>query len=171
MSYKDKTYIIFDGDKDHWAYGRMKGWNKLETIDFDFEDAHAEYSLTDRASDEAYIKGKLRKRFANASQVIVLIGESTKNLYKYVRWELEVAQEFDLPIIAVNLNGDRAQNVNTCPPIIRDKYILHIPFKMKAIKYALDQFPYEFKNRDKNSTSSGGRVYSDDTYKNLGLND
>jgi len=170
MSYKDKTYVIFDGDKDKWAYGRMKGWNALETIDFDFEDAHSEYPLTDRANDEAYIKGKLRKRFANAKQVIVLIGESTKNLYKYVRWELEVAQDLGLPIIAVNLNGDRQQNSDTCPPIIRDTYVVHIPFKLKIIKFALDAFPSEFKNRDVKSSTKGARVYDDDVYKKLGLN-
>lgn len=169
MSYKDKTYIIFDGDKDKWAYTYMKGWNALEHIDFNFHDAHAEYTLTDRANDESYIKGKLRQRFSTARQVIVLIGESTQHLYKYVRWELEVAQELNLPIIAVNLNNDRKQNVDTCPPIIRDKYVLHIPFKMKAIKYAMDQFPSEYRNNNQN-TSIGGRVYDDTIYSNLGLN-
>jgi len=166
MSYKDKTYIIFDGDKDKWAYGRMKGWNALETIDFDFEDAHNDFPLTYRAEDESYIKGKLRKRFANASQVIVLIGEQTKNLYKYVRWELEIAQELKLPIIAVNLNGDKKQNNTTCPPIIRDKYVVHIPFKMNIIKYALDQFPSEFKRKD-SEMNVGGRIYNESVYTDL----
>jgi hypothetical protein len=148
----------------------MKGWNALEHINFDFENAHDEYRLTNNANDEAYIKGKLKKRFANASQVIVLIGESTKNLYKYVRWELEVAQSLKLPIIAVNLNGDRAQNNNTCPPIIRDTYTVHVPFKMKIIRYALDNFPASFANKTSN-VSTGGRIYPDSVYKDLGLND
>jgi hypothetical protein len=169
MGHRNKTYIIFDGDNDKWAYARMKGWKALENIDFDFENAHDEYTLTSNASNETYIKGKLRKRFQNASQVILLIGESTKNLYKYVRWELEVAQNLDIPIIAVNLNGDRSQNNNTCPPIIRDTYVVHIPFKLKIIKYALDSFPSEFKKRDSNS-SVGGRVYNNSVYTSLGLN-
>lgn len=169
MGFKDKTYIIFDGDKDKWAYARMKGWKALEHIDFDFENAHDEYTLTNRASDEDYIKAKLRKRFSNARQVIVLIGESTKNLYRYVRWELEVAQSMGLPIISVNLNGDREQNNTTCPPIIRDTYTVHIPYRMKIIKYALDNFPDEFK-KQKNNTSIGGRIYGDEIYKQLNLN-
>ncbi|MDR5589016.1 TIR domain-containing protein [Salegentibacter agarivorans] len=170
MGHKNKTYIIFDGDNDKWAYARMKGWKALEHIDFDFENAHDEYSLTTNASNEDYIKGKLRKRFQNASQVIVLIGESTKNLYKYVRWELEVAQNLNIPIIAVNLNGDRKQNNNTCPPIIRDTYVVHISFKMKIIKYALDNFPSEFKKRTTDK-SIGGRTYNESVYSSLGLND
>lgn len=168
MSYKDKTYVVFDGDKDKWAYGRMKGWNALETIDFDFEDAHDVYAMTNRAADEQYIKTNLKKRFQNASQVILLIGESTKNLYKYVRWELDVALDLDLPIIAVNLNGLREMDKNLCPAILKDKYVVHIPFKMKIIKYALDNFPSEYKRRDK--TSDGQRVYNDSVYKTLGLN-
>lgn len=169
MSFKDKTYIVFDGDNDKWAYARMKGWKALETIDFDFEDAHDEYPLTVRASDEEYIKGKLKQRFSKAKQVIILIGEQTKNLYKYVRWELEVAQDLDLPVIAVNLNGDRSQNNDTCPRIIRDEYVVHIPFKMKIIKYALDNFPSEYKKR--NSTDKGPRLYNNNVYENLGLNE
>jgi hypothetical protein len=170
MGHKNKTYIIFDGDNDKWAYARMKGWKALEHIDFDFENAHDEYTLTNNASNEDYIKGKLRKRFQNASQVIVLVGESTKNLYKYVRWELEIAQNLNIPIIAVNLNGDRKQNNNTCPPIIRDTYVVHIPFKMRIIKYALDNFPSEYRKRTTNS-SIGGRYYNDSVYSTLGLND
>ena len=131
---------------------------------------HDEYTLTNNASNEDYIKGKLRKRFQNASQVIVLVGESTKNLYKYVRWELEIAQNLNIPIIAVNLNGDRKQNSNTCPPIIRDTYVVHIPFKMRIIKYALDNFPSEYRKRTTNS-SIGGRYYNDSVYSTLGLND
>ncbi|WP_034886197.1 TIR domain-containing protein [Gillisia sp. JM1] len=170
MGHKNKTYIIFDGDNDKWAFARMKGWKSLKNIDFDFENAHDEYPLTSTASNEDYIKSKLRKRFQNASQVIVLIGDSTKNLYKYVRWELEIAQNLNIPIIAVNLNGDRKQNNNTCPPIIRDTYVVHIPFKMRIIKYALDNFPSEFKKRTTNS-SIGGRTYNDPVYASLGLND
>lgn len=170
MGHKNKTYIIFDGDNDKWAYARMKGWKALEHIDFDFENAHDEYTLSNNASNEDYIKGKLRKRFQNASQVIVLIGESTKYLYKYVRWELEVAQNLNIPIIAVNLNGDRKQNNNTCPPIIRDTYVVHIPFKMRIIKYALDNFPSEFK-KSTTSSSIGGRYYNESFYSSLGLND
>jgi hypothetical protein len=39
MSYRNKTYVIFDGDNDQWAYHYMKGWITNEHIDFDFHDA------------------------------------------------------------------------------------------------------------------------------------
>ena len=74
IAYRSKTYVIFDGDHDIWAYGRMKGWKALPTIDFDFYDAHDLGSeLTDRASEET-VKTRLRSRFSSANQVVVLIG-------------------------------------------------------------------------------------------------
>ncbi len=51
MSYRDKTYVIFDGDKDMWTYAYMKGWKQRENIDFNFYDAHDIRPLTDRAFD------------------------------------------------------------------------------------------------------------------------
>ena len=129
MAYRNKTYVIFDGDRDIWAYGWMKGWKALPTVDFDFYDAHDLGSeLTDRAC-ESTIKSRLRNRFTSAKQVIVLIGENTRYLYRFVRWELDVAVELELPIVAVNLDGKRFMDIDRCPPIIRSEYVVHVPFK------------------------------------------
>lgn len=166
MSSKDKTYVVFDADKDYWAYARMKGWNTLPNIDFDFENAHDINNLRDGSSEET-VKRKLRERFKYAKQVIVLIGESTKNLHRYVRWELEVALNLDLPIIAVNLNDKRSIDMDLCPPIIRDEYVVHIPYKMKIIKYAMDNFPNEYHNRKEGF--SGRRTYPKSVYESFGL--
>jgi len=54
MSYQDTTYIIFDGDKDCWAYARMKGWKALENIDFDFQDAHDLRNIRDWSLPDTY---------------------------------------------------------------------------------------------------------------------
>ncbi len=145
----------------------MKGWKANENIDFDFHDAHDINRLTSAARSEQYIKGKLKERFKSAKQIIVLIGDSTKNLYRYIRWELEVAQGLDLPIIAVNLNNLRTQDDERVPPIIRDEYVVHIPFKLAIIKYALDNFPASYKGRK--PTDSGPRIYPESVYKKLGL--
>ena len=40
MGYRNKTYVIFDGDNDLRAYGYMKGWKVQEHMDFDFYYAH-----------------------------------------------------------------------------------------------------------------------------------
>ncbi|EKE13624.1 MAG: hypothetical protein ACD_12C00887G0006 [uncultured bacterium] len=166
MSYRNKTYVIFDGDTDMWAYAYMKGWNKNENVDFDFNDAHDIGGIREDSQEET-VKKHLKERFASSSQVIVLIGEHTKNLYKYVRWEIEVAQDLDLPIIAVNLNNFRKYDSERCPSIMKDKYIAHISFKMKIIKYALDNFPDEYNNRGQ--TTKENCHYNDKIYQDLGL--
>ena len=166
MSYRNKTYVIFDGDNDMWAYAYMKGWKENKHVDFDFHDAHDIKPLTDRASEET-VRERLRERFSSAKQAIVLIGESTKNLYRFVRWEMEVAQNLDLPIIAINLNGDRRYNPNLCPAILKDHYVVHVAFKMKIIQYALDNFPNEYSAR--NTSAAGNRHYNDTIYARLDL--
>ena len=49
------------------------------------------------------------KQLKNTKVLVILIGENTKNLYKYVRWEIEYAIENDIPIVAVNLNKSKKQ--------------------------------------------------------------
>lgn len=166
MSYRNKTYIIFDGDEDMWAYGFMKGWKENDRIDFDFHDAHDIKPLTDNANEET-VKRRLRERMANSKQAIVLIGKKTKNLYRFVRWEIEIAKELGLPIIAVNLNNLRKQDDDLCPPILKDHSAVHVSFKMKIVKHALDNFPSEYETNKKQW--NGARVYNDSVYTDLGL--
>lgn len=168
MSYKEKTYVIFDGDSDMWAYAYMKGWKKNDNIDFDFEDAHDLKPLTYRATDENYIKARLKERMKTTSQVIVIVGESTRYLYKYVRWEIDLALELNIPIIVVNLNNNRTMDDNLCPPLLKSKNAIHIAFKMKIIKYSLDNFPGFYKyRRDKNKNTN--YHWNDSNYSDLGL--
>ena len=166
VSYKNKTYVIFDGDNDMWAYAYMKGWKTNENMDFDFYDAHDVRPLTDRASEET-VRSVLRQRLANAKQVVVLVGENTKNLYRFVRWEIEIAQKKDLPVIVVNLNGLRQMDPDRCPAILRGWLAAHVSFRAKIIQHALDHFPDEY--RDIQASASGPRYYNDQIYKNLGL--
>jgi hypothetical protein len=169
MSSSDATYVIFDGDKDKWAYAYMKGWNANENMDFDFEDAHDLDNMTARAQGEQYVKSKLRERMKQAKQVIVLVGESTKHLHRFVTWEIDLALELDLAIIVVNLNGARVMDADLCPVALRKACAVHVDFKMKIIKFALDHFPAEYSGFDKATKTLGSRTYSAEKYKQLGL--
>ena len=161
------TYVIFDGDKDKWAYGYMKGWKVNERVEFDFRDAHALGSMTGNAQYEPYVKSELRKRMIESNQVIVLVGESTKNLRKFVCWEIDLAVELRLPIIVVNLNDKRIMDNDRCPVALRTTYSVHVPFKRAIIKYALEGFPGEFAGRPRDAT--GPRVYGNQIYQSLGI--
>ena len=169
MSYRNKTYVIFDGDNDMWAYAFMKGWKSNENMDFNFYDAHDIRPLTDRASEET-VKRTLRERFSNAKQVIVLVGENTKNLYRFVRWEIEIAEKLDLPIIVVNLNARRDMDPDLCPPILMQWTAIHVAFKAKIIQFALDHYPEAYSSINASELGQP-RHYPASVYTQLGLTD
>lgn len=165
MSHRNPTYVIFDGDEDKWAYGFMLGWKTNDRIEFDFSNAHDLDNMTSLAQDEAYVKAKLRDRMRRSSSVLVLVGQKTKNLYKFVRWELDLALELGLPIIVVNLNNKRQIDRDLCPPIIRELCALHIPFRPNAIKHALDYWPMQFQSLTLLARAAGPREYSTEQYR------
>lgn len=170
MSYRNKTYVAFDGDNDMWAYRFMRGWNTHDHMDFDFHDAHELNSARDTSTEES-IKAQLRLRMANAKQMILLVGEKTKFLRKFVPWEIELARKKDIPIIVVNLNDKRVFDGANCPAAVKDnRYTISIPFKMKVIKYALDEFPNSYA-RLKNDPDHMDHTYhyKDSVYQKLGL--
>ena len=164
MSYRNKTYVIFDGDKDMWAYAYMLGWIESEGIEFNFFDAHNIKKINDNSSEET-VKRTLRFRLANAKQAIVLVGESTRYLFKFVRWEIETCLDLGLPLVVVNLNNKRELDTERCPPIIRDTASVHVPFRAAIIRHSLDEFCSNF-SKYKHMTNL---YYQDEHYKNLGL--
>jgi hypothetical protein len=164
MAYRNKTYVCFDADTDmHW-YRLMQAWKENENIAFNFQNAHEINNIRDGSSEET-IKRKLRERLENTKVLVVLIGQNTKNLYKYVRWEIEYALEKDIPIIAVNLNGNKSQD-SLCPPILKDELAIYVPFGQKIINYALNNWPNSHSTY-KADGKKGSYYYKDTVYANL----
>lgn len=146
---------------DQWAYRYMRGWKELEHLDFDFHDAHDLTAMTARAENEAYVKSQLRERFKKAAQAIVIVGESTKNLRKFVAWEIDLAKEKGLPIIVVNLkSGQREMDSDLCPASLRYHCAVHVDFKMKIIKHALDNWPSEYAGFSAQVRAQGARRFN-----------
>ncbi len=143
----------------------MTAWKENDQIAFNFHNAHEINNLRDGSSEET-IKRKLRERLINTKVLVVLIGENTKNLYKYVRWEIEYAIENDIPIIAVNLNKKKQIDQKLCPPILRDELAMHIPFERKTIDYALNNWPSSHVQHRRNG-DSGAYHYKESVYNNL----
>jgi len=166
MGYKNKTYVCFDADTDMKHYGLMKAWKENEHHDFDFHNAHEINNIKDGSTEEA-IKKKLRERLLNTKVLIVLIGANTKNLYKYVRWEIEYAIEKDIPIIAVNLNGEKKVDSKLCPPLLKDKLAIHTHFGQKIINHALNKWPDLHTTHSKKEDTKCAYHFKDSVYDNL----
>lgn len=142
MSYRNKTYIAFDGDNDMHYYRIMCAWRENEHIDFNFYNAH-DLNYARDSSQEESIKRQLRERMQNAKQLILLVGERTRYLTKFVKWEIEYARYLDLPVIVSNLKGVKEYDAARCPIWVVDTTLstVHISFGKNIIKYALDNFP------------------------------
>ena len=105
-----------------------------------------------------------------AKQVIVLVGESTRYLRKYVGWEIDLAKEKSLPIIIVNLkDGQRSMDADRCPASLRTHCAVHVAFKMNIIQFALDHWPPEYCGLSVDVRNQGARHYATAVYKTLGL--
>lgn len=167
MAYRSKIYVAFDGDTDIHYYYLMKAWTNNDNFDFEINDAHDINSARDSSQEES-IKSQLRIRLSNSKALILLIGENTKYLTKFVKWELEYALRNSMPIIAVNLNSKRQRDLDRCPAIIRDELVVHVSFNHKIVKHALNSWPTEFTKLKQNGEKSA-RYYNDDIYKKYSL--
>ena len=173
MAYRNKTYVCFDADQDMKYYTMLLAWSENDKFDFEIYNAHEINNLR-KYSNEETIKRKLFERLKNSKVMIVLVGEKTKNLYKYVRWEIEKAIELDIPIIAVNIvedsNGKYKRNVDNdnCPKILKETIALHIAFREKILSKAIDEWPDKHTDYI-NKKEISPKIYKDFVYKDLNL--
>ena len=167
MPYRNKTFVSFDGDNDIRYYWLMRAWKQSDRTNFNFIDAHDINTALD-TSLESTIKRRLRERLLNSKVVVSLIGGNTRYLYKYVRWELEQAIQLGLPIIGVNLNQMRSQDVSRCPPVIRDELVVYVSFQPAILEYALEHWPGRFQQLV-HQRQSGPYHYTHAVYQALGI--
>ena len=160
-------YTCFDGDNDIHYYRLMQAWHKNEKFDFTFDNAHDLKQARD-TSLESTIKKSLTHRLKASNVLIVLIGNSTRYLYKFVRWEIELAINLGIPIIAVNLNGKKQMDNDLCPPILKKELVMHIPFKVKIVNLALNKWPNQHRSL-KIENKKGPYYYNDTIYNQLGI--
>ncbi len=166
-NYTNKTYVAFDADNDIRYYRLMQAWKHNDNTSFNFYDAHDLNNLMVISSEET-IKRKLAERLRNIKVFILLVGESTKYLYKFVRWEIEQAIKRDIPIIVVNLNNRRSMDTNLCPPILKNELAIHVSFKQKIIELAINEWGNNH-SKYKQESKSGDFYYIENVYDRLRL--
>lgn len=155
-----------DADNDLRYYRLMQAWKQNDNIAFNFYDAHDINNIYDKS--ESSIKAGLQERFRNTKVFVLLVGDHTKYLYKYVRWEIEQAINRDLPCIVVNINGKRSCDYDLCPALMRDHLAIHISFNARILQYALENWPSSYE-KHKREQKTGPFYYKDEVYKKLGL--
>ena len=166
MAYHNKVYVSMDADNDLRYYRLMQAWKQNDNIGFNFYDAHDLNTILDKS--EASIKAGLQERFRNTKVFVLLVGDHTKYLYKYVRWEIEQAIKRNLPCIVVNINGKRSCDDNRCPALMRDHLAVHISFNARILQYALENWPDDVEVYEKQG-KTGPYYYKNEVYTKLGL--
>jgi len=167
MPYTNKTYVAFDADNDIHYYRLMQAWKNNDNTSFNFYDAHDLTNLMGHSSEET-IKNSLQERLRNTKVFVLLVGDNTKYLYKFVRWEIEQAIKRDIPIIVVNLNGKRSKDSALCPTILDNELAVHVSFNQKIIEYAINNW-YDSDQKYRQQGEIGAYYYKDSIYKQLGL--
>ena len=155
-----------DAEHNLHYYELMKAWRQDDRTSFDFFDAHDINTILDKSEES--IKLGLQERFRDTSIFVLLVGEHTKYLYKYVRWEIEQAIKRKIPCIVVNLNGKRSLDSKRCPAIMKEYLSIHISFNAKILQYALENWPSFFKKHLKENELKS-YYYKDSIYEQLGL--
>ena len=167
MAYRNKTYVCFDGDTDMKYYNLMKAWKQNDNTDFNFYDAHELNSARDTSLEQS-IKNQLRERLKNTKLFVVLLGEHTKYLTKFVKWEMEQAISLKLPIIVVNLNQRRDVDNERFPNVLNNYPTISISYNQKIMQYALENWEVGFINHYRNNEMSS-YYYKKEVYDSLGL--
>ncbi|MCR5701105.1 MAG: TIR domain-containing protein [Lachnospiraceae bacterium] len=166
MAYHDKVYVSMDADNDLRYYRLMQAWKQNDNIPFNFRDAHDINMIYDKSEES--IKEGLKERFRHTKVFVLLVGNHTKFLYKYVRWEIEQAIKREIPCIVVNINGKKCCDNELCPALMRDHLAIHIPFGAKIMQYTLENWPASYE-RHKKEGAVGPYYYKDEVYEGLGL--
>jgi hypothetical protein len=167
MAYRNRVFISFDGDTDMHYYRLMTAWKQHDGISFNFSNAHDLNYARDTSQEES-IKRQLRDRLLNSKVFVLLVGASTKYLFKFVRWEIEQALSLTLPIISVNLNGLRSIDLERCPPLLKDRLAVHVSFNAAILEHALENWPSTF-DALRRQAKEGPYYYNEDVYRGLRL--
>lgn len=73
MSYRNKTYVIFNGDDIHY-YRLMQAWKGNDNMEFDFNDAHDIGGIRED-SEEVSVKNILEKGLLIQSRLLYWWGK------------------------------------------------------------------------------------------------
>lgn len=160
MGNRTGVYSAFNGcgtanptESDIRYFNTLKMWDKSDNFDFTFTDSHSKTSSVKDSSDkEKTLLPRLQLRLSLSKVFFLIITENTVNGSDVLDFEILKAIDFyNLPVILAFTDEDILKNVTSShlaklPKILIDRMnegkvkALFIPFKLKAIKSAINYF-------------------------------
>jgi hypothetical protein len=182
MAYRNGTYIAFHADgtnqpgkSDIDYYNLMKAWSAKTDDDFSMINSHEKTSAVRDTSKRDTLRARLLERLRNSKNMVLIIGETTKNDTDWVPFEIAKAiDNYEIPIIAAYTDYcpvlEPAKFWPLWPKALADRInnktasVIHIPFKKAPLLDAIGQFSH-------NKLPKGGSLghYGRDTYEKWGL--
>lgn len=169
MAYRNGTYIAFHAegtnvptDSDIKYYNLLKAWTAKKDDDFSMINSHEKTAVVRDSSKRATLETRLKTRLNNSKNLLLIIGETTKDDTDWVPFEIRYAVDHcDIPIIAAYVDYKYVLQPEThesewpaaLKTRINDKSarVIHISFKKEPIKAAIDQF--DINNKPKGALS------------------
>ena len=185
MAYRNGTYVAFHangtnipGKSDIDYYNLMKAWTAKTDDEFTMNNSHDKAAAVRDSSKKATLRASLMERLKNSKNMVLIIGETTLLDDDWVPFEIEKAVDtYKIPIIVAytgyvkpirNPGALKALWPNALASRISNNtaHAIHIPFKKAALMDAISQFSH-------NALPVGGGLgfYSDDAYRNFGIQD
>lgn len=160
MAYRNGTYIAFHAnntteptESDIKYYNLLKAWKVRSDDDFSFINSHDKTSAVRDTSKRETLKRSLKTRLKNSKNMILIIGETTKEDTDWVPFEIRYAvDECKIPLIAAYSGYKSILKPSKFSYLwpkalqvrINNKtaFVLHIPFKKEPLKDAVSTFTH-----------------------------
>ena len=181
IAYRTGTYVAFHAngqteptESDIKYYNLLKAWNVLSDNDFSFTDSHEKTGAIQSYSQRQTIENHLKARLLRSKNMILVIGQTTKEDTDWVPLEIRYAiDDCEIPIIAAYPGYNRIMAPAELWPLwpgalavrIRDSraHVIHIPFRKEPLIDAVGQF-----NHNNFPLGGGLGFYSETTYRSWG---
>ena len=124
MAYRNGTYVAFHAEgtsdpteTDMKYYNLLQAWHENEDIDFHMINSHEKTAAVRDSSKRETLMARLKQRMNNSKNIVLVIGDTTKNDTDWVPFEIRYAiDECEIPVIAAYPNCGRILN----PEALRD---------------------------------------------------
>ncbi|WP_058187186.1 TIR domain-containing protein [Terracidiphilus gabretensis] len=183
MAYRNGTYVAFHADGNNIPgktdidyYNLMKAWAAKGDDSFTMINSHDKASAVRDSSLRETLRKSLKERLCNSKNMVLIIGDTTKNDKDWVPFEIEQAvDQYKIPIIvAYTVFSGPIRKPNALAsywPLALATRIaagtasaIHIPFKKAPINDAIGQFSHD-------NLPVGGSltIYSNAAYSTWGI--
>lgn len=179
--YRNGTYIAFHAggtsnptESDMKYYELLKAWKVRDDNDFEMVNSHDKTAAVRDSSKKETLRASLVTRLLRSKNMILIIGNDTKQDDDWVPFEIQYAvDKCQIPIIAAYPNYNVVLNPlalrNLWPAALaqrisrRSARVIHVPFRQLPLAAAVSRFDVN------NLPRSGVEYYSADTYRSWGL--